>query len=262
MTSSEMKYRFKLGLDYITNSKAPGFSDRQISSLLTLAQKEFLDKKLPSSRDTLREVLNETERLKNTFSVLVQSAQLTVTNLSTDQTNIYPNTERYDVPSDFWYSLPSNCTILITSGLLLGCIQNNTISGVNVLPVTEDYYETNIHNPFKCPNPDVIWRLQYKRGNVEAEPTTGNYDKHELVHDSTYSITYYNLRYLRRPKPIIVVEDGTTFSIEGLTGTRNCELDSWCHQDIVDIAVNKAAGYVGEEERWQTSMVEVQENNV
>ena len=65
-------------------------------------------------------------------------------------------------------------------------------------------------------------------------------------------ITLYNFRYVREPVPIILDDvfitgysDPYLKSIRGISQTSECELDSFIHEEILNLAVNLAANTLG-----------------
>lgn len=80
--------------------------------------------------------------------------------------------------------------------------------------------------------------------SLTAEPCTslieliGNTDKDSLT---------YTLRYLRKPRPIILHDLGRDLSIQGISTESTCELDESIHHEILTRAVELAkAAYTGD----------------
>lgn len=82
------------------------------------------------------------------------------------------------------------------------------------------------------------------RVSVTASPMTpcieliGRFDKKSLI---------YTLRYVRRPRPIILTSDLEGLSIRGVSTESSCELDQSLHPEILQRAVELAkAAYIGD----------------
>lgn len=84
-----------------------------------------------------------------------------------------------------------------------------------VKPITHDQYWKNINNPFKQPNREVAWRLNY-------------IDGHEIIPDSTYVIDTYTIRYIKYPVLFNVITNAVV------------ELNTKEIDIIVDMSVAKA----------------------
>lgn len=95
----------------------------------------------------------------------------------------------------------------------------------NVYPITQDEYAKVINNPFRGPTKYKVIRLDPGNGIVE------------LI--SKYEIGSYLIRYLARPKPIVLV-DLTDTSINGVSEKTECELNILLHSAILERAVQLA----------------------
>jgi len=93
----------------------------------------------------------------------------------------------------------------------------------SVKPVKLDYYNRHIHNPFKKPYRDLVWRLDI-----------GNTDKrHELIYgDDVTNITHYYLTYLANPIKITL--------LTGTPETSNIEISEEFHEEVIDEAIKVA----------------------
>lgn len=100
---------------------------------------------------------------------------------------------------------------------------------LQVVPIKFDEYSRLMSKPYKRPVKSQAWRLINSNKAKKADLIVGPSD----------TITNYTLRYIRRPKPIIVSDlDG--LSIEGIETTQECELDPILHEEILQRAVELA----------------------
>lgn len=94
-----------------------------------------------------------------------------------------------------------------------------------VVPVTQDDYYKTVENPFRGPTQKRVLRLDMK-GMVE------------LI--SKYDIESYQLRYVSKPKPIILTDLPDGLEIWGSTTEQVCELNDATHELILNRAVQLA----------------------
>ena len=100
---------------------------------------------------------------------------------------------------------------------------------LQVIPIKFDEYSRLMSKPYKRPLKYQAWRL--------INSNTAN--RADIVIGPSDSMAKYTIRYVRRPKPIIVSDlDGLT--IEGLSDTQGCELDPILHEEILQRAVELA----------------------
>jgi hypothetical protein len=83
--------------------------------------------------------------------------------------------------------------------------------------------------PFKRPVKNQAWRLINSTSKNRADIVIGPGDR----------FIAYIVRYIRRPKPIILIDlNGTnSLTINGFTNVTECELPEVLHQRILDRAV-------------------------
>lgn len=110
----------------------------------------------------------------------------------------------------------------------LGCYDGNL---ANVYPITQDEFAKVRRNPFRG-------ATKYKALRLDA----GN-NIVELI--SKYTIGNYTVRYLSKPKPIILVDLPEENAIEGITAITECELNPVLHRRILERAVLAALGSRG-----------------
>ena len=89
--------------------------------------------------------------------------------------------------------------------------------------------------PFKKPNANKAWRL-------DVADTATNKNVREIIYDG--DISTYTVRYIKKPLPIILedlpVISGEQLTINGLSVQTPTNLSSLVHNDIVELAVQKA----------------------
>lgn len=93
---------------------------------------------------------------------------------------------------------------------------------IEVIPTTQDELHRIRKNPFRQENDHRVLRLDCGNNQVE------------LI--SQFEIKDYLIRYLRRPKPIILA-DLDSLSINGISNMTGCELHSSLHESILQRAV-------------------------
>lgn len=132
--------------------------------------------------------------------------------------------------------------------------RRGSTSRLTILPINYNEYSRLMSKPYKRPLKNQAWRLL---------DNSSGYRKAELVVGPTDTITKYVVRYVKRPRAIIldVLSDGT--SLDGYVGADvlgnpvtdvskavqgiTCELDPILHHEILQRAVELAkAAYTGD----------------
>jgi len=237
MTAAEMKDEFLILYDKITNFDAPGYEDDEISRFLSRAQERLILHLYNPLGNKYNTGFEGSEQRRKDLSELMRNATITVPSVS--QVGVNTNGTFFDLPNDFLYAVSEEVLTASSNP----CFDGNSIV---VKPITHDEYTINKKNPFKKPYRDLIWRMDFSRTVVGTNPK-----RHELITDGNYTVAAYNVRYLRRPQPIIVGVN----TIEGLVGPLDCELDAITHRAIVDEAVALASG-ITNPEMWQLKRAE------
>lgn len=252
MGANEMRYEFLIGYDKLTNLAAPGYEDAEISVLLSQAQEEYIKAHYHPAGNKYRQGFEYTEKRRKDLGELVRTANISqyVTDLSDNHTY----GKFFELPDELWLTIEEsayiNFNILDCSTLPVAYTDtdrgNSTIialatpirgayemKNIYVKPVSHDEYNVNILNPFKKPNRDRVWRLDYS--------TLHGYKIHELITDGTYEVVKYFVRYISKPSAIVV-------DINVPANQMPCMLDSMTHREIVDIAVRIATSQTNQPE--------------
>lgn len=212
--------------DNIMSNQAPSLSEYEVSIFLTEAQEAVVK---GVYNGTLSNSFESTEEARSYLSNLVDQKICTPNNTST--IHIVSNSKLYNLPEDYYFITFESVTIADVKDNPY-CVKNKQLI---VKPVTQDVFWDIHKNPFKQDNENRVLRLTH--GNIA-----------ELV--TPYNIATYSVRYIRKPKPIILVELGTPeelqattytgLTIEGEHNPRNCELHSNLHRVILEYAVKLA----------------------
>lgn len=182
------------------------------SVLLTLAQEEVLYQ-IYKGYTPKREGFDETEDYKRYLSPLIEETSIT----PKKQEGIKYNAE---LPEDLWF-------ITYEEALFneeVGCYSK--LLPAKVEPIQQDKLHRILANPFKGPNKKRVLRIDSKDNMVE------------LV--SLHTIDKYNIKYLKKPTPIILINLPEELSINGETKETESIVHPMLHNLILKTAVQQA----------------------
>lgn len=229
MTASEFEREFDILYNNIMSNAAPAIDSYEKSVFLTKAQDEIITALYEGTfegSERLTECLNSLV-VSDSFSSVRDALQV----YSKKYNLISYKSKAFELKHDILYIVYES---IITS---LGGVKE-----IPVRPVKHDEYNRIRNNPFKRPRKLEAIRITSSQEIVDQ----GNKTILEII--SSYDDFIYKVRYVRKPKPIILyTEPGLT--IDGEDGTnleqdldkRNpCELDSKLHKVILDAAVKLA----------------------
>ena len=237
MTISEFSDQFDLLYNNITSNQAPGLSEYEKSVFLTKAEKEIVKNYFSpnSAGNTLKQGFDDSAKRQADFSVLMKTG-----NCSQVSTNI---PSKIDDRSTVW-NYPNDVFIVVnevayTSHTTEDDPPKKIIDKrLQVIPLRYDEYTRLMSKPYKRPLKNQVWRL-INSGSVSSSTAT---KKVEIISHAADTITDYSVRYVRTPKPIILInltDDG--LSIDGKsTQSTECEIDPILHEDILQRAVELA----------------------
>lgn len=226
MTTLEFSNEFDISYNSIASNDAPGLDLYEKSVYLTKAQLELVKNFFNSKGNKYQEGFEATTKRRDDLKELVTDYKGTTKVTTT--TGINSNSQIFQAPSDIF--LPLQESVKITSSD--SCLNNSVI---DVKPITHDEYNVQKKNPFKQPNKNIAWRLDLSSINSTKVV--------ELI--SPYTISQYNLRYVKYPEPIVLTNLTTDFpseglSIDGVSTSQTCKLSESLHRQIIDRAVELA----------------------
>lgn len=225
MTSQEMALEFDILYNNIASNMAPGIDAYEKSVFLTKAQEQIVTAIYDGS-------FEGSEKLRECINPLVVTEKCNKDSSSTTKKGVEEGSEFFELPKDAWYIVYEFIKLNSTAP----CDNGRRVA---VKPVKVDEYHRIRRNPFRRARKNEVLRLNTE-GVVEiVTPAYKDYD--------------YIIRYLRRPKPILVGADYECPTIEGynlseqnpVTGiwtpvNMDCELLDAIHRTIVETAVNLA----------------------
>lgn len=247
MTAEEFDDEFLLNYQYVGGNSAPGFNAYARSLFLTRAQEELVKDAFSPKSNRKSEGFEQTEDRRRQLSNLVKQfvAEPSYAVPYTLELNLEPNS--------LIYTIGNNLSILriVHEHIVI----DPNICGKTILPVdpiSHDTYNNIKDNPFRRPGLERAWRIdQGVIDNIE--------NSLEIIADIPY--LRYVLRYVRRPRPIIVADltaiGNASYSIEGLTAIRTSELSEAFHPEIITRAVQNALEAVNDP-RFQTHILKDQ----
>lgn len=235
MTNAEILDYIKVRYDVITSSGAPGYLDSDLSLFFNKAQKVFTKSLYNEMGNPTRIGAEESGKRSKDLSELKDHSVVSIFTTGDHGSVSY----FVELPVNFWLTLKEECSI--TYNNLCG---TTVTERVPVKPIKEDYYNTNIKNPYKKPYSELLWRLDRERVDTSLPLSATNLKRHELILFSGATPVNYRVSYYRRPKTVDLT-DNNDF----------CELDPIHHEKIADIAVELMMQTTGREE-FQSKMIE------
>lgn len=231
MTTQEFSNEFDVLYNNIMSNQAPGLDEYEKSVFLTKAQSEILKNYFNPKGNKYQEGFDDSEKRQIDFSTLIKAVK--------PETYSGGSYIKFDDRSQL-FQMPSDILFVLNETAM------NTVDGtkrlINIVPINFDEYSRIMSKPYKQPLKNQGWRLFQSTGGVDFIS--------EVIVKSDSTITDYKLRYVRRPKPIILTDLTDTYSnvsIEGLTEVTECELDPVLHPEILQRAVELAkAAYTGD----------------
>lgn len=220
MTTQEFSNEFDTLLNSYYSQIIPGeqFSKADLvldeyekSVFLTQAQEDIV---LSLYNGTLLgDPFESSEASRRYLDKLIKSSNPSLSNTSN---KLSENSYIYNLPEDLW---------LITYEHL-----TSESKIIEVIPIKQDDWHRIKKNPFKGPNDKRAIRLDSGNNTVEII--------------STKTPSEYLIRYLSKPKPIILEELPEDLSINGDSDKNTCELHESLHRLILERAVQLAISRV------------------
>ena len=225
-SDSEWEERFDVLFNNITSNQAPGLNTYEKCVLLTKGQNEVLKNHFSSNSqgNTLKEGFDDSAKRQIDFSMLTTSESVTDVSAAA----------KFDTRSNSKsVTLPSGIMTIINE--IAQVTRNDKTVDLIVVPLKFDEYNRLMSKPYTRPLVRQAWRL--------INSDTAN--KADIVIGPGDTLKKYIVRYIRKPKPIIIGNldeltiDGYEYG-EGEGKTKGCELDPILYEEILQRAVELA----------------------
>lgn len=231
MTNEEFSNEFDVLVNRYSAVNLPphtlGFNEYEKSIFLTKAQEEIV-RDIYSGKNVFNDSFEKTEEIRRSLESLIKTyitPDKKSGNIGISNTSVF-----FELPQNLWFITYEAVSLKDSK---LGCKDGEYIQ---VIPVTQDEYHRIKKNPFRGANDRRALRLDAGNRLVEIV--------------SEYNIEKYLIRYLSKPKPIVLVdlEDLTIDIANTMGGTidsksmkkQECELNPVLHRIILDRAVRLA----------------------
>lgn len=218
MNVVEFSNSFDILYNNIMSNAAPGINEYEKSVLLTKAQDEILKNYFNPQGNKYQEGFDGSAKRQIDFSGLISVADCT----SQSGAGFDSRAKIYRMPEDVFLIINETLT---------------TNTGVKqVVPISFDEYSRLMSKPYKEPLKYQAWRLVTGGSGNENVIV-------EVIPHSGETVSKYTVRYVRRPKPIVLVDLASEYgdvSINGVSTISECELNPLIHEEILQRAVELA----------------------
>ena len=218
MTTNEFEWEFDVLYNNIASNAAPGINSYEKSVLLTKAQDELIKNYFNPQGNKYKEGFDGSAKRQIDFSGIISVANGTLL----DQQGFDLRAKVFKIPTDVFLII--NESIVTNTGIK------------QIIPIKFDEYTRLMSKPYKEPLKFQAWRL-ITDGDINSGVTV------EIIPNSQETVKSYTLRYVRRPKPIILANLKSEYgdvSINGETEISQCELNPLVHREILQRAVELA----------------------
>lgn len=243
MSPTEFSDRFEVGYNNIMSNAAPGLNEYEKSVFLTKAQLEIIKNYFNPGGNKYREGFDQSPKRQIDFSMLMRSTKL-IRNTSSEGT--------YDARGEH-YRYPDDVFIIVNESLVLA--EGQKVLGVRqVIPITYDTYTRLMSKPFKEPLKNQAWRLIT---GVDSEDSSAIAEVIPNNNDRKNSERYLQVRYVKRPRPIIVADLDQTVgdvTIDGEYKAQTSELDPSIHEEILQRAIELAKASYASDQSGQAQL--------
>lgn len=226
MTNSEFSNEFDVLYNNITSDQAPGLDEYEKSVFLTRGQDDILKSYFDPRTNKPQRGYDGSEIRQIDFSMVT---------VVKDYTNF--TSAIFDPrPNNKSVSLENDILMLINEQLIV--TRDGKTEYLQVIPIMYDEYRRLMSKPYKRPIKFQAWRLLN---------TSEGINNSDLIIGPNDTLVKYSIRYIKRPRPIILSTLEDNLSIDGQTTAQECELDPILHREILQRAVELAkAAYIGD----------------
>lgn len=224
----------------------------QKSLYLTTAQSQIINEALalPSSQGQAQVGFGSSSKRTIDLASITRTAEFTPIKVE-DAESPYPTLNVYKVELTPNNSEPFNTQVLsyISENIIVSGATNIYDYPLQIIQLTDAELKRAMSSPYAGPLKRQAWKIITAPSGVRNAPYHELDDgSSDVFYHTIYLIIHpgevassYNVIYLKRPQPIILVDlNGLDLSIEGCKDIQGCELDPSVHQEILERAVTLA----------------------
>lgn len=212
------------------------------SVLLTQAQDIIVKSYFDGSLNSQGQGFDDSQRRQMDFSSLIKVAELSAKTGS----DLTPFDERgliYQLPrkkNSAGADLANTTDVLFILNEKLTRIVKSTgkKNEYVIVPISYKEYDREMSKPYAQPLKKQAWRL-FQNQAVGFDINTELIPRHN-VQQGTDATFVYKIRYVKRPRPIILEDMPNELEIDGENAESSCELNPIIHMDILNKAVELA----------------------
>lgn len=261
MTREEFYQEFNVLYNNINSNVVTGLSSYEISVFLTKAQEQLVKEYFNPLGNKYKQGFDDSAKRQIDFVNLVAYSEIPA---SAFLQTIDSRAVAFALPQDLLFIINEKLKIIYTYK------EDNTNKVLTkeavILPITNSDYNRLMSKPFGEPLRKQAWRLLQSSAGQAAYVIPNIFDR---LKDTSFNTTYrtalksnvvyltgpiytYKLRYLRKPRPIIIeplIGEYQGLTIDGkigneviYSGSSPCELNEEIHREIVQRAVEIAKG--------------------
>lgn len=232
MTTQEFSNEFDVLYNNIMSNQAPGLDEYEKSVFITKAQLEILKNYFNPKGNKYGQGFDENAKRQIDFSTLITVTKPSQYAPEGGYVKFDDRSQLYKMPQDILLMLNETGINIVDGAKRL----------ISIIPMNYEEYARLMSKPWKQPLKNQGWRLFQSTGGVDFIS--------EVVIKYNSSLTDYKIRYVKRPKPIILAnlaDEYSNVSIEGINTITECELDPILHPEILQRAVELAkSAYTGD----------------
>lgn len=223
MTTEEFSNEFDVLLNSYSTiepfGKVPNIielDEYEKSVFLTKAQEEIVID-LYNGKNPFKDSFEKTEEIRSYLRGLIRTYK--TTGRQDGYSGLTRDSIFFMLPDDLWF-------ITYESVNLGGSLECSDGEDIMVFPVTQDEFHKIRRNPFRGAGKRRVLRIDAGNNVVEIV--------------SKYDIYSYMVRYLAKPKPIILIDLPSGLLINNIGIRTECELNPVIHRAILERAVRLA----------------------
>lgn len=217
MDVNELCEEFNLVYNNLGSNKAPGLDKYEISVYMTKSQ-DIIE-------DGLYREFEHSEEARKKLSNMLHT-EILYPAQDVDNYKLFSDDTMFELPEDLKYIVNEKIKMSSTADY---CVKNKFIS---VQPCLHDEVDRIKKNPYR-----------FNTGRALRLDTSVNGVKYSEIVSMLSGVEYYQVRYIKKCKPIILVDlstIGDNLSICGETNVSQASLDESLHRQIVETAAKMA----------------------